>query len=62
MDRNKVKTIMMWILYVAVCLCSAALPLAEKAIRKNLIGKEEHDNVERNTTYYRNYSNRRSFR
>lgn len=55
MDRNKLKTILVWILYVAVCLCSAALPIAERAIRRNLIGKEEHDDVEHNTVYYRNY-------
>lgn len=56
MDRNKLKTILVWILYVAVCLCSAALPIAERAIRRNLIGKEEHEDVERNTAYYRNHS------
>lgn len=58
MDRNKLKTILVWILYVAVCLCSAALPIAERAIRRNLIGKEEHDEFD-NTTYYRNHSYRR---
>ena len=54
MDRNKLKTILVWILYVAVCLCSAALPIAERAIRRNLIGKEEHDEFD-NTTYYRHH-------
>ena len=53
MDRNKLKTILVWILYVAVCLCSAALPIAERAIRRNLIGKEEHEDGCDNTVYYR---------
>lgn len=58
MDRNKLKTVLVWILYVAVCLCSAALPIAERAIRRNLIGKEDHDEFD-HTTYYRNNSYRR---
>lgn len=58
MDRSKLKTVLLWIVYIAVCLLSAALPIAERGIRKNLIGKEEHEDVERNTAYYRNYSHR----
>lgn len=58
MDRSKLKTVLLWIVYIAVCLLSAALPIAERGIRKNLIGKEEREDVERNTSYYRNYSHR----
>lgn len=58
MDRNKVKTIVMWILYVAVCLCSVALPVAERAIRKNLTGKEENNEFD-DFAYYRRHNNYR---
>lgn len=54
MDRSKLKTVLLWIVYIAVCLLSAALPIAERGIRKNLIGKEEHDE-QQYTTYYRHH-------
>ena len=55
MDNKKLKTVLLWVAYIVVCLLSAAMPLAERGIRRNLIGKEEHDDVEHNTVYYRNY-------
>lgn len=52
--NTKLKTILLWIAYIAVCLCAAAMPIAERGIRAKLIGKEEHDDVKHNTVYYRN--------
>jgi len=56
--NTKLKTILLWIAYIAVCLCAAAMPIAERGIRAKLIGKEERDEFD-NTTYYRNHSYRR---
>ena len=58
MDRNKLKTVLLWVAYIVVCILSAAMPLAERGIRRNLIGEEEHDEFD-NTAYYRNHSYRR---
>lgn len=58
MDNKKLKTVLLWVAYIVVCLLSAAMPLAERGIRRNLIGKEEHNEFD-NTTYYRNHSYRR---
>ena len=54
MDNKKLKTVLLWVAYIVVCLLSAAMPLAERGIRRNLIGKEERDE-QHNTVYYRNY-------
>lgn len=56
--NTKLKTILLWIAYIAVCLCAAAMPIAERGIRAKLTGKEEHDEFD-HTTYYRNNSYRR---
>ncbi len=58
MDNKKLKTVLLWVAYIVVCLLSAAMPLAERGIRRNLIGKEERDEFD-HTTYYRNNSYRR---
>lgn len=58
MDNKKLKTVLLWVAYIVVCLLSAAMPLAERGIRRNLIRKEEHDEFD-HTTYYRNNSYRR---
>ena len=59
MDRNKLKTVLLWVAYIVVCLLSAAMPLAERGIRRNLIGKEEHNNGCDNTVYYRRHADYR---
>lgn len=41
--NTKLKTILLWIAYIAVCVCAAAMPIAERGIRAKLIGKEEND-------------------
>lgn len=53
MKKTKVTTILLWILYVAICLCSAAMPIAERVVRRKLTGKEEYNNGCDNTVYYR---------
>ena len=58
MDNKKLKTVLLWMAYIVVCLLSAAMPLAERGIRRNLIGKEENNELD-NTVYYRNYHPRR---
>jgi len=60
MDRSKLKTVLLWVAYIVVCLLSAAMPLAERGIRRNLIGKEERDE-QQYTTYYRHHPDRRGF-
>ena len=50
----KLKTILLWIAYIAVCVCAAAMPIAERGIRAKLTGKEEHDE-QQYTTYYRHH-------
>ena len=57
--NTKLKTILLWIAYIAVCLCAAAMPIAERGIRAKLIGKEEHEDGCRNTVYYRHRSDYR---
>lgn len=59
MDNKKLKTVLLWVAYIVVCLLSAAMPLAERGIRRNLIGKEEHEDGCRNTVYYRHRSDYR---
>lgn len=59
--NTKLKTILLWIAYIAVCLCAAAMPIAERGIRAKLIGKEEHDE-QQYTTYYRHHPDRRGIR
>lgn len=59
MDRNKVKTVLLWIAYIAVCLLSAALPFAERGIKRNLIGKEENNEFDDFAYYRRDYNHRR---
>jgi len=56
--NTKLKTILLWIAYIAVCLCAAAMPIAERGIRAKLIGKEGHDE-QQYTTYYRHHPDRR---
>ena len=50
--NTKLKTILLWIAYIAVCLCAAAMPIAERGIRAKLIGKEDNNGRD-NTVYYR---------
>jgi len=52
MKKTKVTTILLWILYVAICLCSAAMPIAERVVRRKLTGKEEYNGRD-NSVYYR---------
>lgn len=59
MKHTKLRTVLLWIAYIAVCLLSAALPFAERGIKRNLIGKEENDE-QFDTTYNWDYSHRRS--
>lgn len=59
--NDKLKTILLWIVYVALCLCSVAVPIAEKYVQRKLTGKEENDEFN-DTAYHRDYSHRRSFR
>lgn len=51
--NTRLKTILLWIAYIAVCLCAAAMPIAERGIRAKLIGKEEYNDGCDNTVYYR---------
>lgn len=43
MNNTKLRTVLLWIAYIAVCVLSAALPFAERGIKRNLIGKEENN-------------------
>lgn len=52
MKRSKIGTIMLWILYIAICICAAAMPIAEKVVRSKLTGKEEYNGRD-NFVYYR---------
>ena len=53
MEHKKLKTVLLWVAYIVVCLLSAAMPLAERGIRRNLIGKGECEDGCDNTVYYR---------